>query len=177
MRTDQQPLRITLFAPDGRMGHAIAAAAEDDAGYLIDPDHGDVLIDFSVPAALAASLDRAIAAGIPILVGTTGLDDFAEQRIAKAAETVAVLRAANTSLGVALLGDLVERAARVLGIDWDIEIVEAHHRDKADAPRKRAASTSMRCPTRAAAAPRSSAAPARSGSPRCAAAASPATMT
>ena len=87
------------------------------------------------PAALRQSLDRAIAAGIPILVGTTGLDDLADQRIADAAEQVAVLRAANTSLGVALLADLVERAARVLGADaWDIEIVEAHHASKVDAP-------------------------------------------
>ena len=116
------------------MGYAIAAAVANHPGFLIDQDHGDVLIDFSAPAALAASLDRAISANIPILVGTTGLDDFAEQRIAQAAETVAVLRAANTSLGVALLSDLVERAAKVLGSDWDIEIVEAHHRDKADAP-------------------------------------------
>ncbi len=135
MRTDQKPLRIALFAPDGRMGRAIAAAIEGGDGFLLDHDHGDVLIDFSAPAALAASLDRAISAGIPILVGTTGLDDLAEQRIAKAAETIAVLRAANTSLGVALLSDLVERAARVLGADgWDIEIVEAHHASKADAP-------------------------------------------
>lgn len=134
MRTDQQPIRIALFAPDGRMGRAIATAIEADEGFLLDNDRGDVLVDFSAPAALAASLDRAMSAGIPILVGTTGLDDFAEQRIAKAAETVAVLRAANTSLGVALLADLVERAAGVLGSDWDIEIVEAHHRHKADAP-------------------------------------------
>ena len=116
------------------MGRAIAAAVELDDGFLLDQSQGDVLIDFSAPAALAASLDRAISAGIPILVGTTGLDDFAEQRIAKAAESVAVLRAANTSLGVALLSDLVERAAQVLGRDWDIEIVEMHHREKADAP-------------------------------------------
>ena len=135
MRTDQQPIRIALFAPDGRMGHAIAAAIKEDDGFILDQEHGDVLIDFSAPAALAASLDRAISAGIPILVGTTGLDDLAEQRIAKAAETIAVLQAANTSLGVALLSDLVERAARVLGPDgWDIEIVEAHHAKKADAP-------------------------------------------
>ena len=116
------------------MGRAIAAAIEEDDGFLLDQSQGDVLIDFSAPAALAASLDRAISAGIPILVGTTGLDDFAEQRIAKAAESIAVLRAANTSLGVALLSDLVERAAQVLGRDWDIEIVEMHHREKADAP-------------------------------------------
>ena len=81
-----------------------------------------------------ANLDRAVSGGIPILVGTTGLDDFAERRIAEAARHVAVLRAANTSLGVALLTDLVERAARILGDCWDIEVVEAHHSKKADAP-------------------------------------------
>ena len=134
MPTDQ-PIRLTLFAPNGRMGHAIAEATAADPGFAIDPDHGDVLVDFSVPAALGQSLDRATAAGIPILIGTTGLDDLAERRIAAAAEQVAVLRAANTSLGVALLADLVERAARVLGPDaWDIEIVEAHQNRKADAP-------------------------------------------
>jgi 4-hydroxy-tetrahydrodipicolinate reductase len=134
MRTDDQPIRISLFAPNGRMGKAIAAAAAEDPGFEIDADHGDVLVDFSAPSALQASLDRAMAAGIPILVGTTGLDDFASRRIATAAEQVAVLRAANTSLGVALLSDLVERAARVLGPRWDVEVLEMHHRMKADAP-------------------------------------------
>jgi 4-hydroxy-tetrahydrodipicolinate reductase len=135
MRTDRQPLRLTLFAPAGRMGAAITAAVDADPAFQIDADHGDVLVDFSAPAALGKSLDRALAAGIPILIGTTGLDDLAEQRIAAAAKDIAVLRAANTSLGVALLADLVERAARVLGpAAWDIEIVEAHHRHKADAP-------------------------------------------
>ena len=135
MRTDQLPLRIALFAPDGRMGRAIADAIAADDGFALDNDHGDVLIDFSAPAALQQSLDRAVAASIPILVGTTGLDELAGQRLANAAEQIAVLRAANTSLGVALLADLVERAARVLGPEaWDIEIVEAHHNKKADAP-------------------------------------------
>ena len=134
MRTADQPIRISLFAPNGRMGQAIAAAAAQDPGFAIDQDHGDVLIDFSAPSGLQASLDRAIAAGIPILVGTTGLDDFASRRIATAAKEIAVLRAANTSLGVALLGELVERAARVLGPEWDVEILEMHHRSKADAP-------------------------------------------
>ena len=134
MRTDQQPIRISLIAPNGRMGKAIAATIAEDATFAIDQDHGDVLIDFSVPAALQASLDRAIAAAIPILIGTTGLDELANRRIADAASRVPVLRAANTSLGVALLSDLAERAARVLGPAWDIEIVEAHHRHKADAP-------------------------------------------
>ena len=134
MRTADQPIRISLFAPEGRMGKAIAAAVEQDPGFEIDHDHGDVLVDFSAPAALQASLDRAVSAGVPILIGTTGLDELAERRIAGAAKDVAVLRAANTSLGVALLGELAERAARVLGPDWDIEIAEIHHRMKADAP-------------------------------------------
>ena len=135
MRTDRQPLRLTLFAPDGRMGRAIAEAVAADPGFAVDPDHGDVLVDFSSPAALQQSLDRAVSAGVPLLIGTTGLDDFAERRIADAASQIAILRAPNTSLGVALLADLVERAAKLLGPDaWDIEIVETHHNKKADAP-------------------------------------------
>jgi 4-hydroxy-tetrahydrodipicolinate reductase len=134
MRSAEQPIRITLFAPNGRMGQAITEAAAQDDGFTIDQDHGDVLIDFSAAAALQASLDRAISAAIPILVGTTGLDELAEGRIAAAAEQVAVLRAANTSLGVALLAELAESAGRALGPDWDVEISETHHRMKADAP-------------------------------------------
>ena len=134
MRAKEQPIRLTLFAPGGRMGQAIAAAVTEDPAFVLDPDHGDVLVDFSSPSALQASLDRALSAAVPILIGTTGLDDLADHRIAAAAERVAVLRAANTSLGVALLADLVERAARVLGPEWDIEIFDAHHRMKADAP-------------------------------------------
>jgi 4-hydroxy-tetrahydrodipicolinate reductase len=134
MRSDQQPIRIALFAPNGRMGQAIVSAIAEDRRFTLDADNGDVLIDFSAPAALQASLDRTIAAGVPILVGTTGLDELADRRIAQAARHVAVLRAANTSLGVALLAELVERAAAVLGAGWDIEILETHHRNKADAP-------------------------------------------
>jgi 4-hydroxy-tetrahydrodipicolinate reductase len=134
MGDHNQPIRISLFAPDGRMGQAIAAAAAEDARFEVNPDQGDVLIDFSAPAALPTSLDRATSSSTPIVIGTTGLDGEADRLIAAAAERVAVLRAANTSLGVALLADLVERAARVLGGGWDIEIAEAHHRHKADAP-------------------------------------------
>lgn len=134
MRTDQQTIRLSLVAPNGRMGKAIAAAADADGGFRIDADHGDVIVDFSSPEALAGSLDRATRSNVPILVGTTGLDDFADRRLAEAGRSVAVLRAANTSLGVALLSELVERAARVLGTDWDIEVLEMHHRMKRDAP-------------------------------------------
>ena len=135
MRTDQLPVRIALFAPDGRMGRAIQAAIVEDPVFEFDNDHGDVLVDFSAPDALRASLDRAVSAGIPLLIGTTGLIEEHDALIADAAKIIPILRAPNTSLGVALLADLTERAARVLGPDrWDIEIVEAHHRNKADAP-------------------------------------------
>jgi 4-hydroxy-tetrahydrodipicolinate reductase len=135
MRTDQQPVRIALFAPDGRMGKAIQAAIAGDPGFELANDHGQVLIDFSAPGALRSSLDRAISAGVPLLIGTTGLIEEHEALIAEAAKTIPILRAPNTSLGVALLADLTERAARVLGPgQWDIEIVEAHHNKKADAP-------------------------------------------
>jgi 4-hydroxy-tetrahydrodipicolinate reductase len=134
MRTADQPIRISLFAPNGRMGKAIARAAGDDPSFAIDQDHGDVLVDFSAPAAVQASLHRAISGGVPILIGTTGLDEMADQQIAEAAKQIAVLRAPNTSLGIAVLAQLVERAAQMLGPDWDIEIAETHHRMKADAP-------------------------------------------
>jgi 4-hydroxy-tetrahydrodipicolinate reductase len=132
--TASMPIRIALVAPDGKMGRAIALAAAEDGGFEIDQDNPDVLVDFSAPGALADSLKRAVNGGLPILVGTTGLGDDASSLIADASKSVAVLRAANTSLGVALLADLVERAAKVLGAGWDIEIAEAHHRNKADAP-------------------------------------------
>lgn len=134
MQTADQPIRISLFAPHGRMGKAITAALGEVGGFEIDQDNGDVLIDFSAPGALEASLDRALSAGIPILIGTTGLDGTGERLIAEAAQKIPLLRAPNTSLGVALLAELVERAAKVLGPDWDIEISETHHRMKSDAP-------------------------------------------
>jgi 4-hydroxy-tetrahydrodipicolinate reductase len=135
MRTDQQPVRIALFAPDGRMGKAIQAAIAEHPGFELDHELGDVLIDFSSPDALRASLDRAVSAAVPLLIGTTGLIEEHDALIADAANIIPILKAPNTSLGVALLADLTERAARVLGPDaWDIEIVEAHHNKKADAP-------------------------------------------
>ena len=134
MRTADQPIRISLIAPDGRMGKAIAAAVAEDSRFAIDQDHGDVLVDFSAPAALETSLERAMSAGVPILIRTTGLDEADEKAIVAASRQVAILRAANTSVGVALLADLVERAAKALGPEWDIQISETHHRHKVDAP-------------------------------------------
>ena len=134
MRTADQPVRISLFAPEGRMGKAIANAVAEDDRFAIDQDHGDVLVDFSAPDGLKASLDRAVSAGIPILVGTTGLKPEHHAAIAEAAKSIAVIHAPNTSLGINLLRDLVEKATARLGPDWDIEILEMHHRHKVDAP-------------------------------------------
>jgi len=134
MRTADQPIRISLIAPDGRMGKAIAAAVAEDSRFAIDQDHGDVLVDFSAPAALETSLERAVSSAVPILIGTTGLNEAADKAIVAASREVAILRAANTSVGVAVLADLVERAAKALGPEWDIQISETHHRHKVDAP-------------------------------------------
>lgn len=94
----------------------------------------DVLIDFTVSAALALNLDAACRGGCAIVVGTTGLSAADHAAIDSAAQRIAVLQAANTSLGVTLLAALVEQAAARLGDGWDIEIAELHHRHKRDAP-------------------------------------------
>jgi len=138
-------IAIGILGSAGRMGQAIAAAAADagvpvaggiDAGGDIAALAGtaDVLIDFSVPAALAENLAAAMATHKPIVIGTTGLEHGHHAAIDEAAKSVAVLQTGNTSLGVTLLAALVRDAAARLGPDWDIEIVEMHHRHKVDAP-------------------------------------------
>ena len=97
-------------------------------------DASDVLVDFSSPQALDANLHAAIGAGIPLVIGTTGLEERHHGAIDDAARAVAVLQTGNTSLGVTLLAHLVREAAARLGPDWDIEILEMHHRRKVDAP-------------------------------------------
>lgn len=94
----------------------------------------DVLIDFTTPEALADNLEAACAGKCAILIGTTGLDASHHKAIDRAARSIAVLQAANTSLGVTVMTALVERAATLLGADWDIEISELHHKHKRDAP-------------------------------------------
>ena len=94
----------------------------------------DVIIDFTAPAALEATLDAACDARSAIVIGTTGLESRHHAMIDRAAKSIAVLQAANTSLGVTLMLRLVADAARALGPDWDIEIAELHHRHKVDAP-------------------------------------------
>jgi 4-hydroxy-tetrahydrodipicolinate reductase len=95
----------------------------------------DVAVDFSFHAASAAAAPRMAAAGVPWIVGTTGLDEAEKAAIAKAAQTIPVVLASNMSVGVNLLFVLVEQAARALkGRGYDCEIVERHHRRKKDSP-------------------------------------------
>ena len=144
--------KIGILGAKGRMGRAIALAADELGATIsggIDQDgvvHGayaslaelagasDVLVDFTRPDALSGHLDAAVGAGCPIVIGTTGLAPKNHAAIDAAAKSVAVLQAANTSLGVNLLAHLVREAASKLGPDWDIEILEMHHRHKVDAP-------------------------------------------
>lgn len=94
----------------------------------------DVLIDFSSPQALETHLNKAQAYHLPIVIGTTGLDQKHHDLLSGAAKTIPIVQAANMSLAVNLLLMLTEQAARILGKDYDIEIIEAHHRHKKDAP-------------------------------------------
>jgi 4-hydroxy-tetrahydrodipicolinate reductase len=158
-----QPVRIVLSGATGRMGQTLARMIhEDDALALVggigkmpepacdvgcpvvDSPEGagemlagaDVLVDFSAPELLRRILELHgdALAGKAVVVGTTGLGEGERGLLAQAAERAAVLVAANFSVGVNLLLALAEQAARVLGDDYDVEITEAHHRRKVDAP-------------------------------------------
>ena len=94
----------------------------------------DVMVDFSRPEALQQNLAVCVQQGSAIIIGTTGLNADQNRLISEAADSIPVLFAANTSVGVNLCAALVEMAARVLGQISDIEIIEAHHRYKVDAP-------------------------------------------
>lgn len=148
------PVKIAIAGALGRMGHAIAdtvqadprvslAARFDRPGASGDGLVGqadalamaDVVIDFSTPQASVALAQACAARGGPALViGSTGLDEAEIAAVQEAARSVAVVRTGNFSLGVNMLVGLVEQAARALGPDYDIEVFEAHHRRKADAP-------------------------------------------
>ena len=94
----------------------------------------DTLIDFSVPAATLELLELCRAGGKKLVIGTTGFDPAGERAIEDAAASIAILKAPNMSVGVNVAFRLIEMAARVLGDDVDVEVVEAHHRHKIDAP-------------------------------------------
>ena len=139
-------LKIALTGSSGRMGQAIIevisqsdslilAAALDKGGDLNSAlSQFDVLIDFSSPAATLQYLAICQNAGKAMVIGTTGFADDELQIINSAAKDIAIVFAPNMSIGVNVSLKLLAMAARAIGNDADIEIVEAHHRHKVDAP-------------------------------------------
>ncbi len=149
-------IKILLVGCNGRMGSVVTSvvAERDDctiaAGIDIDPVHlndypvyrdfssfdgeADVIIDFSHPSSLPGLLDYAVLRHVPAVVATTGLKDEDIARIREASEKTAMFFSYNMSLGINLILDLVKKAAPLLADSFDIEIVEAHHNQKIDAP-------------------------------------------
>jgi 4-hydroxy-tetrahydrodipicolinate reductase len=150
-----QPVRIAIAGALGRMGKAVALAAagrpdvaiaarfdrEGVEGEGLVPlsealSAAQVVIDFTTPAASVQIAERAARqAGLALVVGSTGFSAEQDAAIAKAAASVAIVKAGNYSLGVNMLMGLVRQAAAALPANmWDIEVFEAHHRRKVDAP-------------------------------------------
>ncbi len=149
-------LDIILSGCNGRLGRAVSecAALRDDcrivAGIDVNTDfalgfpiyksfsnfdgRADVIIDFSNPNVLKGLLDYAVKSGTPAVIATTGLNNDQLEQIKRASNKAAIFSSANMSLGVSLLSELAKTAAAVLGDSFDIEIVEAHHNQKIDAP-------------------------------------------
>lgn len=111
---------------------AIGLSVEDAAAAGLK--RAGVLIDFTSPAASVENARAAVGAGVAHVIGTTGFSADDDAAIARAAEKTPIVRSGNMSLGVNLLSALVEDAARRLDENFDIEITEAHHRAKTDAP-------------------------------------------
>ena len=148
-------MKIILSGCNGKMGQVIArTVAERDGCEIVagldrvadstgafpvfataDIDiPADIIIDFSHPAMLQTVLTHAEGRHLPVIIATTGLSDEQLAAVRALSEKVPVFFSANMSIGVNLLSALVEKAARVLGNDFDIEIVEKHHNQKVDAP-------------------------------------------
>ena len=149
--TNAAALPLVLVGASGRMGQAIARiagespalftviarASEGDDLTMIArgaAGRGAVAIDFSSPEGTRAFAPIAAEAKLPIVVGTTGLGDADRAALERAASAIPIFVASNMSVGVYVLGALVTQAATMLGDDFDVEIVEAHHKKKADAP-------------------------------------------
>jgi 4-hydroxy-tetrahydrodipicolinate reductase len=94
----------------------------------------DVVIDFTVPDVTVSNIQACLDAGRKMVIGTTGLDDRQKDIISRASESIGIVFAPNMSIGVNLCFRLAELAAGIIGEDSDIEIIEAHHRMKKDAP-------------------------------------------
>jgi 4-hydroxy-tetrahydrodipicolinate reductase len=139
-------MRIAVVGARGRMGRTVVGLAAErgievvaaiDAGERLAglaSSGAEVAIDFSSPSATTELAEVAAGAGIAIVSGTTGLGEEAHEALERAARKVAVAWEPNMSVGVHVLGALVSRAIEMLGPDFDVEILETHHRLKVDAP-------------------------------------------
>ena len=141
-------IRIGVAGAMGRMGRVATEVVEASAGLAVAARFGrpgpaeedlagcDVIVDFTTAAASIALAARAAASGRPALViGSTGFSAAEEEAVRAASAKIAIVKSGNFSIGATILGALVEQTAAKLGRkDWDIEIVEAHHRLKRDAP-------------------------------------------
>lgn len=149
-------MKIIIGGALGRMGRELAKAASDTgvetvcgvdvafsgqpADFPVLTDYrritqaADVLIDFSHPDGLPHLLVYAQSAHMPLVLCTTGYNDSEQKTIADAARQIPILRSANMSLGISVLQQLATMAAQALGDGFDVEIVEKHHRQKADSP-------------------------------------------
>lgn len=138
--------RVLLVGAGGRMGKAVAAAAAKDAGLTIaagldrgDPiapaiENCDVVIDFSTADATEAVCQACLEHRKPLVLGTTGHSAGQRDTVVAAAKRIPLVFAANFSVGVNALFALTRRAAELLGKDFDIDVIELHHRTKKDAP-------------------------------------------
>ena len=108
----------------------VAAMRRDDP----PPSSADVVIDFSSPEGSKRALEVAKAVSAALLVGTTGLDEAFRKALERASESIPVMIASNTSLGVAVMHRMVEVAVRGLGPGWQVDLEEIHHTRKVDAP-------------------------------------------
>lgn len=145
-------LNILLSGCMGRMGRAVVsalgegqriAAGVDVSGEASFPVYGriceveesfDVIVDFSNHALTGDIVDFAVAKGKPCVICTTGQTDEELELIRKASESIPMFRSGNMSLGINLISTLAAEAAKTLGDDFDVEIIEKHHRNKLDAP-------------------------------------------
>jgi 4-hydroxy-tetrahydrodipicolinate reductase len=133
-------LRGAIASPGSTRLGEDAALDGQPTGVLItaDPDLGlrqaSVALDFSVGSAVALHARACAKASVPLLVGATGFDAPAKAELKLAAKSIAVLIAPNTSVGVAVLNELTAAATEALGATYDVDISEAHHRQKRDAP-------------------------------------------
>jgi 4-hydroxy-tetrahydrodipicolinate reductase len=129
-RPGHPELGADLAARAGAGAPGVKVGADLAAGIAA----ADVVVDLSHPSTAAGVAAAAAAAGAPLLCGTTGLDDAAIAAIDRAGESIPVIRTPNLSPGIAALAAIVRGAAAALGPEYDIEIIELHHRRKIDAP-------------------------------------------